>query len=568
MSLIARGFTAKSVMDAVIKKYPQHEKKIQAATAAGFGYDTVARYMDKNKGSPDEYLTEHEKAVKFNSDNRKKRAVGLVAGAAALAGGAGYLYANRNQGVVYPSEITGGPGSATATSGGPRGQPPQLPNQSQGLIPYNPQQGGRGVVPTQQGAGAQAPTNVMPSGPVIIPPYEHNPQKNVGLVRNIREDKRIAQALASGLSMPAVIDHLRKSLPKGKLALLDRAPGGFEQVLEDFDAARRSEHSEENRLEALQRFKQGQVAPEGGAAAATTGGKPPSLREQELKRFQQGYGNQQPQAAGGQPEMAQAVQQAQQAGQPQFQHNEALEAPAEALQQEAESQQLAKDISKPIVEEIKKQGVEERNKDKFDDVDFPSAIKNVAMTPKGIIEITHRGAEGVIGEVNGKQKSFKHSDVELPPSDFEEAVRTLVNAIPENEKSTAIQSAIRIPLPEGLPSITLMKFYDGKIAWYVDVPEEDYQTISLGNYSPKGMGKTGIAEYNPSVMDSRGAAFHNLIKINPKYNKENKGKMWGYADNHYDALAKIQPILKMMSKERIDEAGNVITPKPRKKKST
>ena len=191
---------------------------------------------------------------------------------------------------------------------------------------------------------------------------------------------------------------------------------------------------------------------------------------------------------------------------------------------------------------------------------------SLAGTPDGVGEIKSISGDNALIEVNGKNKQVKLDQLQEPPKDLDEATRHLVNLIPEDLKSTAIQSAVHVNLP-GEKNVTLVKFYDGKIAWYLDVPDDIYSSVALGTYEPKGKAKTGIAEYKPGVIDSRGAGFSEQIRMNPLYSKENRDKTWGYAKNEYDALAMIQPTLKQMSKEKYDEKGNLIQPKKRKDKA-
>lgn len=193
-------------------------------------------------------------------------------------------------------------------------------------------------------------------------------------------------------------------------------------------------------------------------------------------------------------------------------------------------------------------------------------IGNLAILPDGKIGEIEDVRQGIAKiNVDGKESNRKLEDLELAPNDLEDATRHIINNIPEKEKSTAFMSAIHVPIP-GI-DLMLTKFWDGKIAWYLDVPEDLYRSIALGLYEPKGKAKTGIGEYKPGVIDSRGAGFHEQIKINPKYSKENKGKTWGYATDLYNAMQKIQPLLHKISKEKYDEKGNIIQPKtkPRKK---
>lgn len=194
--------------------------------------------------------------------------------------------------------------------------------------------------------------------------------------------------------------------------------------------------------------------------------------------------------------------------------------------------------------------------------------KKVALPNGDIGEITNIRQGIATVNANGKEYRRKLDELEEAPEDLEEATRHLVNLIPEKEKSTAFQESIHISLPgkEGkeIP-IMLTKYYGGKWAWYLDVSNDDYSKIALGTFEPKGEKKTGIGEYKPGIIDSRGAGNQQLIIQNPKYSKENKGKTWGYADTKYDMLKSIEETLKKMSKEELDEKGNI---KEKRKKQT
>lgn len=197
----------------------------------------------------------------------------------------------------------------------------------------------------------------------------------------------------------------------------------------------------------------------------------------------------------------------------------------------------------------------------------PLEKKSVVALPNGDIgEVTDIRQGIATVNANGKTYRRKVEDLIQEPEDIEEATRQLMKFIPEGDKSTSIQNSIFFNLPgekEDVP-ILLTKFWDGKIAWYKGIDENSYRQIALGTYEPKTSGKTSIGEYKPGVIDSRGAAFHQLVKMNPLFNKENKGKTWGYADNEYDALKSMQSTLKTMSREKVNETGNIVEKRPRK----
>ncbi len=197
---------------------------------------------------------------------------------------------------------------------------------------------------------------------------------------------------------------------------------------------------------------------------------------------------------------------------------------------------------------------------------------STVASPQGVGEIKEiRNGKAII-EVDGKKHQVDEDELESEPQDLEPAVRHILNSIPEKMKSTAFESTIHINLPseeEGSPGkdIMLVKFYNGKWGWYLDVPENLYSDIAMGVYDPKTSGKTGIAEYKPGVIDSRGAGFQEELVQNPKYAKDKKDKTWGYATTKYNALEMIQELVNKISKEKYDENGNLIQTKKRKKRN-
>jgi len=297
LNAIGAGYTANQVLGYVTRRYPQFANYIQHAAVAGYATNTILKSLNKDDDSPnaDAYLTENEW---LKRDNQKKRSTerkylaGGIAGAAALAGGAGYLLSGR--GAINPSQILPAAARGAAGVGGAAGQTinvtpnaPIRPNIGGGQARQIPQQQGnrpwnRHSTPvkpntplqltnqqrqvTQQAARQPPPIQPRPTKPgiqtpeVIAPPFDHNPQTNINLITNLKEDKRIAQAVTSGLAPAAVLQVLRETIPKSKLALLDRAEGGFEQAINDFTQYKQHEiaklASEEKRTAALGKFNQ------------------------------------------------------------------------------------------------------------------------------------------------------------------------------------------------------------------------------------------------------------------------------------------------------------------------
>ena len=194
----------------------------------------------------------------------------------------------------------------------------------------------------------------------------------------------------------------------------------------------------------------------------------------------------------------------------------------------------------------------------------PETEGNLAILPNGDIgEVESEEGEIAKVNINGDLVDTSANELEREPAGVERIIRALFNSIPEKMKSTAIASASH---SEELGNLMNVGFYNGRTAWYKDVPKKIYKDISLGNYAPKTKGKTGIGEYDPNVIDSRGNGFQTEIVRNPKYSKDKEGITWGYYDKDYDFLENAQPEIYKISKEKYDAEGNPIIRKKKKAK--
>lgn len=604
---IQRGYPAFLVLNEVVSRYPKVKRQVKSAQQAGYDSKQILKGLMGDTANPDDdsnYMTEHEKTMNNDKQGKKQAAMGLVGtlGTAAALATAGYALSQRGK-AVYPSQILpaqnnqpqlgipyqgqqGLPAPRSPTPQAPQ-QPPQRPN------PITPR-------PNSPIAGQpstpQTPT-AQPSGSVITPPYKHDPQFNRNVIQNIKADQRISTAVATGLGTAAIAQLLKESLPKGQLAVINKLTGGLEQVIEDYKMITQTETSKKGKSDALTKFKERQQNKKG-------------LIEEERERFDKGYNRDVQQEPDFKENEAEATQQTalkeeqvqkekltgkgveSQSIKDQIIQNEiaSIEQTQEKISQlESQIQEMPDDEvqqqlefwNNKLNEQMQRlQEVEAMEHTDFEDelpkLEQPKGeekqktievkvIGNLAINPKGQVGQVESIKDGVAKvNVDGKITSHKLKDIQQEPPGMEDSVRSIIDSIPESDKSTSLQSVVLIPF--GNENIMMTQFYDGKWAWYKGVSQEDYSIISLGNYTPKGTAKTGIAEYKAGVMDSRGSAFHNLVKIDPRFSGEFKNINWGYADNEYSLLHKIQPIIHKISKERKDEEGNIIVPKKRKPK--
>lgn len=492
LGAIGRGYSARTILGAIGRQFPDKARMISDAYHIGYTGEQllsrIASKKDKQNYSPDQFMTDREKAQRNYNETKKKALLQSLAAAGTLAAvGAGmYALMQRNKSPVPSDEEASKP--EKEREGSPL---PTVQFQTTALQQQLPQ------------TSLQQPNQEQISPEILPRQQEPIYTKAVDLVKNIKEESRFNNLVGAGYDDETTELMLRSTLPRETISLLDKAPGGLEQLVKDYSLYMKENPQVSPYQKNLEREREqfeSQSLPESA---------------QEQVELQQVPSLSPPQA---QPSAQQSPSQIQ--SEQQFIQQQPIETPLQA--------------TKPL-----------------------ASLKNGKV---GEIEDVKNGVATV--NVNGKTFKEKASNITTEPPEIESAVREVINSIPENLKSTALQTLVYIPENR----VLLSQFYDGKWAWYLDFDEDTYKKIALGTYQPKGQGKTGIAEYQPGVADSRGAGFHNEVKINPKYSKENKGKTWGYASNEYALLHSVQPIIHKISKERVDEQGNIITSKPRKKR--
>ncbi len=505
LNAIGRGFTSNQIVKRLADNYPKYSNAILSAQAAGYTGSQILRKFHNNKTGQnlpeDAFLTEHEKTRKEDDKRKRNRALTVI-GVLGTAGaiGAG-LYKYANRNANVNPEVL----PAIRGAQGRQQHTINIPNQQIGYqkknLGYNQ--------PLQIGQPGSNQPNQQP------PPPQNSPQAPIN-------------------KPPEPYRPLRDSLKNQRDPLQSIDMIRNMKVENPFKLMVQQGHDDETTAQLLKM----------------------TLPKEVVKNMEK--------VAGGLESVVEDYKN--------YLSNQS-EKPSPPPQQQPNQQvpeikpeipQTQNQVQQPIqVQEQPKQI--QRNEPIQNQIEQEIPKSNLAVLPKGQIGNVESIKNGVATvNVNGNIKKFKESEIQGAPQDLEQAVRHIVNNIPENMKSTSLQSTILVPLPDG-NNIMLSQFYDGKIAWYLDVPENIYDDISLGTYAPKGQATTGIGEYKPSVADSRGAGFHTEIKMNPKYSKENKGKTWGYAKNSYSLTHEIQPILNKISKEKYDEKGNLITPKTRKK---
>lgn len=239
LSAISSGYPSRVILNHLTRRYPQHAQKINDAYAAGYTADVILKQIAKQNGESsddtEDYLTEHEKTQRRDAEQKRKAALqvlGTLGTAGAVAAG-GLAYANRNR-AVRPTAILPPLPQQQAPRGLPgpqtrRGLPapnPRVPG------PQTPPPGPQGVTPTPP----QLPAPITPSGGSTpnMPIPVKDIQKSVDLVKNIQEDTRFSNIIQSGFDTATTAAVLKEVLPKNKVAILEKQPGGLEKIVQDY----------------------------------------------------------------------------------------------------------------------------------------------------------------------------------------------------------------------------------------------------------------------------------------------------------------------------------------------
>ncbi len=538
-SAIGRGYSARTILSSLARQSPKYANAINNAYYYGYAANSIlaniASRKDKKNYDPDMFLTDFEKTQRRDQNRKKQQLLGSLAAAGTLAAAGAGIYAlvQRNK-PIHP-EVLPALGKAKGEKGSKEpytinrerplltNQQKQITNQQKQIANANPQQANQ----TQQRALPFYPPHQQASqnAPPIQPQTPQSPlpsqqpmynTKNVDLVNNLKEDSRFRNIIEYGLDKDATEFALRSTLPKNVISLFDKSEGGLSQVIKDYSSYMKEnpfknavEKNTEELIKQREQREQSQLKPQEASEQVANVELPTAQKPMPAQQAQPQTPIEQPQAQLQQPKQAIA--------------------PVEQPQIQKPSAPV-----KPLV-----------------------SLKNGQM---GTLEGIEKGVASI--NVDGNIIKEKASQLNLEGPEVEEAARQLVNLIPEGMKSTALMSMVYIPEFE----LVVEKFWDGKSAWYQGVSESDYEQIALGTYAPKGEGKTGIAEYDPSVADSRGAGNSQIIIKNPRFGKENKGKTWGYAKNEYDLLHGMQKYLHKFSKEKYDKYGKLIQPQKKVKK--
>jgi len=371
------GYQPRVILNQIARQYPQHASKIHAAQTAGYASDQILQYLSEpNKKGRDseEYLTDKEKIQKRDA-KRKKRTQMAIAGsliAGGLIGQGSNLLAARNAPIQPNAILPAGPQPRI---------PPQLPGPRQRGIQQalpSPMVGPQGGPPPNAPAGPQPQgSQNTPTAQIQQPPQAPltNPLQSVQIVKNLREEDRFNNIIANNQQDARTIAQMLKAvIPKSKIALFEKAPGGFEQVVNDYMQVMQQSQQQQSQVQpSPQQMPTEVIIPPIQPQQAKEGERIGALKEFKEKQKKSSF-------------------------------------------EEEEIHRLESHYGKPQIQE---------------------AAKNVVITPQGVGEIKHEGKKGTIAKVNGKEKSFFPEDIEKPSENVIEAVANILQ-IPEVDRSSNI----------------------------------------------------------------------------------------------------------------------------------
>lgn len=126
---LGAGYSAKSIIKALSKKYPKVAQYSSTAEAAGFNAPSILKALFKGKkgySEVDQYLTEHERTLKRDKQQRRNAALGVVGtlGTAGALGVAGYKLLKSAQQTAPASQQATITSQQAAAAPQPPGAPP------------------------------------------------------------------------------------------------------------------------------------------------------------------------------------------------------------------------------------------------------------------------------------------------------------------------------------------------------------------------------------------------------------------------------------------------------------
>lgn len=188
--------------------------------------------------------------------------------------------------------------------------------------------------------------------------------------------------------------------------------------------------------------------------------------------------------------------------------------------------QVGTDKNNEVLENVENMELENEN------AQVPQNTSKMVALPDGRIGEIQDERQGIatIKTPDGKISRRKTDDLVHEPERVIKAVQDILE-IPEASRSAAIAYTAYNPSSKKL----YVMFHNGKTVEYDDFDEEDFNNISNGKMSAKTEGENIFGVWSPEDIEkSRGATFHNKIRINPKYSKENEDKTWRYLNEGFD----------------------------------
>lgn len=233
LKALGKGFSAQQVIDYIVRKFPKQAGSIQKALTMGFTADQLVRYLGGGKKAVNKWMEGNQEGQEINTEfaktqsqdmqnqqSRNKMALGL--GGAALGAAAIPLAA---------------PMAQTALS---RALPANVQKLAPALLPspsnISPQSNTYASRPLVTGEPiTPSPANIAqpPISPQPIP-AQRDIQKNIALIKNVKEDQRISNLLSGGMQPTDIAALIKKVAPKDVSKALESAEGGIEGAIEDF----------------------------------------------------------------------------------------------------------------------------------------------------------------------------------------------------------------------------------------------------------------------------------------------------------------------------------------------
>ena len=537
-SALSKGFSAKQIIDLILKQFPQHSDKIKKAMAAGFGADQILKYIGRGKKLLNQFSEETKPTAGTEYEKTREKDI--------------QRRENVNKGALAAGTLAVGslaaPMAASALNRA-------IPNSLKSLIPAlteAPQE--QTIQPlSQQPPSQQVATNISQQASIVQPEI-----KSINVSEIFSKypgfEAKVNDLMKSG-NDPEAISTYFKQFNASQTKKLEKETGKtIEELISEYISTKPTQEKKQlSKEEALAAFRDHQMVKHAEEAQKPAGmesqGAELDVSEEAPKVKSVGFD-----AAFKTMEGGAAT-------------NKLYEGIFDSLKKGKDTFAGVKD---PLIEKAKPyfqkglikspEDLKEfvNNPQKFKEIEIPKLEKGSSVaSPQGVGQVQAiRNGKAII-DVDGKKHQVDENELiesPLPEKDLAELYEDLISGI---EKTSGKQVSRNVEWAGYDPKTNELAYkpHGGdKLYAYDDIPEDDIKILTSLMTQRKSTGENFIGAWEAGTESPIGAAMYQLIK---KLQAARGGKGNEYKNKWetiYDALEPAKLALKRKYEERKKKA--------------